>query len=108
MVMPDTLHRPLSGSPPRVVVTRPAAEASHWVAGLKSQGIEAVALPLIDIGPVADPKPVHEAWTRLGDYAAAMFVSANAVAQFFQQNLLLPGVKWSQFAIKTRASSAQI
>jgi uroporphyrinogen-III synthase len=88
-----------------VVVTRPAVEASHWVAALKSQGIEAVALPLIDIGPVADPQPVHEAWTHLGDYAAAMFVSANAVAQFFQQNLLVPGVKWSQYAIKTRAWS---
>ena len=69
-----------TGSLPRVVVTRPAAEARQWVERLRAAGMDAVALPLIEIASAADPQPVLAAWQRLGDYAAAMFVSSNAVA----------------------------
>lgn len=88
---------------PRVVVTRPAREARQWVAQLQSLGIDAVALPLIDIGPVNDLQPVQDAWRRLGEYVAVMFVSANAVVHFFEANKSQPSVKWHQPAIKTRA-----
>ena len=40
---------------PRAIVTRPAKEAQLWVADLRALGVDAVALPLITIGPVADP-----------------------------------------------------
>jgi len=67
----------------RVLVTRPADQAHDWAARLCDQGFDAVALPLIGIGPVADPQPVIDAWRAIGARDALMFVSANAVLQFF-------------------------
>lgn len=69
----------------RVIVTRPPAQAATWVAQLRQQGVDAVALPLIAIAPATDPAPLHAAWHRLPALALVMFVSANAVAQFFAQ-----------------------
>lgn len=91
------------GRPLRAVVTRPLEESGKWVTDLRRNGIEAVALPLITIGPVVDPRPIQEAWKSLGGYAAVMFVSGNAVAHFFEQKKDIPSVKWSQYAIHTRA-----
>lgn len=81
----------------RVVVTRPRAQAAAWVERLRSAGVDAVALPLIDIAPAADPRPVVEAWTRLPQAALAMFVSANAVQHFFA--LRPPGAGWPEGTI---------
>lgn len=67
----------------RVIVTRPAAQTGEWVAALRRLGVDAVALPLIDIEAIADPAPVRAAWQRLGRHALVMFVSANAVQHFF-------------------------
>lgn len=67
----------------RVIVTRPQVQAAPWVERLRAAGIDAVALPLIDIAPPADPRPVGGAWQRLPQAALAMFVSANAVLHFF-------------------------
>jgi uroporphyrinogen-III synthase len=67
----------------RLIVTRPAAQAAEWVDGLRARGLEAEALPLIGIAPPADLLPVQRAWAELGDAALVMFVSANAVEQFF-------------------------
>ncbi len=72
----------------RVIVTRPAREATRWVDDLRNAGLDAVALPLIDIAPVADFEPLRAAWARAAGYAAVMFVSANAVEEFFR---LRPG-----------------
>lgn len=66
----------------RVVLTRPAADAARWRAGLQARGHQVLQLPLIDIGPVAAAAPVQAAWARLPDFQAAMFVSANAVRHF--------------------------
>ncbi len=68
----------------RVIVTRPAREAAVWVYALSKAGLQAVALPLIDILPVDDSGPAQRAWQTLDAYAAVMFVSANAVAGFFE------------------------
>lgn len=68
---------------PPVLVTRPAAEAALWVADLQARGIPAEALPLIDIAPVPDLSAARACWASLNRYAALMFVSGNAVAQFF-------------------------
>ncbi|MDO8699404.1 MAG: uroporphyrinogen-III synthase [Rhodoferax sp.] len=87
----------------RVIVTRPAREAHRWVLDLAAQGLEAVALPLISVGPVDDPAPLVQAWQHLDDYVGVMFVSGNAVEQFFASKPPLSLVVKSQNAIKTRA-----
>jgi uroporphyrinogen-III synthase len=69
----------------RVIVTRPAADAARWVGDLRAAGIDAVALPLIELAALDDPSPLHAAWRRLPDYRALMFVSAAAVTHFFKQ-----------------------
>lgn len=74
----------------RVIVTRPRREAERWALELSALALEAVALPLIEIGPVADPAGVIQAWQHLPDYVGVMFVSGNAVEQFFK--LKVPGV----------------
>ncbi|MDO9313623.1 MAG: uroporphyrinogen-III synthase [Burkholderiaceae bacterium] len=67
----------------RVIVTRPAAQAMPWVQSLQRQGITAVALPLIQIAAALNTGSVAEAWQHLAEARLVMFVSANAVEQFF-------------------------
>lgn len=67
----------------RILVTRPESEARQWVEELRARGLDARAVPLIEIAPVADPAPVIAAWERLEQYRAVMFVSGNAVRHFF-------------------------
>ena len=67
----------------RIIVTRPAAQAQTWVHDLHERGLDAVALPLIAIGAAADPVVVQAAWQTLSEQALVVFVSPNAVEQFF-------------------------
>ena len=67
----------------RVLVTRPQAQAEAWVVSLREHGIDAVALPLIDIAAPADPAAVQAAWQTLTLRALVVFVSPNAAGQFF-------------------------
>lgn len=67
----------------RAIVTRPEEEARSWVERLRAHGIEAAALPLIRIAGAPDLQALHDAWARLGQWRAAMFVSGNAVRHFF-------------------------
>lgn len=82
----------------RVIVTRPASQAAAWVTGLRQGGLDAVALPLIGIAPPQDLEPVRQAWREVhaahevhavgvadqpAGLSLVMFVSANAVEQFF-------------------------
>jgi uroporphyrinogen-III synthase len=79
-------NSPGADTPPAarlLIVTRPRAQADAWVQALHACGHAAQALPLIAIAPAADPQPVQAAWQRLNEYALLMFVSANAVQQFF-------------------------
>jgi uroporphyrinogen-III synthase len=76
----------------RILVTRPQAQADLLVAELRAGGIDAVALPLIDIAPVADEQPLRRAWAHLDRYTLLMFVSANAVQRFMR--LRPPSVTW--------------
>lgn len=55
----------------------------RWVEGLRSQGLEAEALPLIAISPVLEACALDAAWQGLNARAAVMFVSGNAVTHFF-------------------------
>ena len=67
----------------RVIITRPERDAQRWVRDLSQRGLDALALPLIDIRPAADHHAVLRAWQELVPFAAAMFVSGNAVEEFF-------------------------
>jgi uroporphyrinogen-III synthase len=53
------------------------------VNGLRAAGLDAQALPLIEIAGPPDPQRVRDVWQRIGSFDALMFVSANAVEQFF-------------------------
>lgn len=69
-------------SAPRVLVTRPAAEGQRWTQALRSHGIEADSLPLIEIAPLENATRLLAAWQCVPSCAAVMFVSANAVQHF--------------------------
>ena len=84
----------------RVLVTRPAAQAREWVERLRAHGLDAEALPLIGIEPAADAKTLREAWVALDKRQLAVFVSPNAVEQFFA--LRPAGMAWPA---ATRAAS---
>lgn len=77
---------------PRVLVTRPADQARHWAQALRDHGLEAEPLPLIGIAPAQDTSAVDAAWRRLGALSLLIFVSPNAVAQWFARRP--PGVVW--------------
>jgi len=86
-----------------VIVTRPEREAKQWVQALQGAGWNALAWPLIEIGPPADTAPILQAWKAIETWNAVMFVSANAVDHFFAlkpASALFPS---RQAAIKTRA-----
>lgn len=73
----------------RVIVTRPAREAERWVRQFQQGGVQAEALPLIEIAPAqgaANAQALRKALQMLDTYAACMFVSGNAVDHFFTQN----------------------
>lgn len=96
--------------PPRVLVTRPAPDAQHWVDQLQARGIDAGALPLIDIagcdaGLLAR---VHQDCATPGHYRAVMFVSGNAVQFFFTADArLAPGTRaWAPGPGTARALQA--
>jgi len=67
----------------RVIITRPAGDALAWVDALQAAGHEALALPLIAVGPATHVQPVLQAWAQCSDFQAVMFVSAQAVRYFF-------------------------
>jgi uroporphyrinogen-III synthase len=87
----------------RVVLTRPEREASSWLVALTQAGMDAVALPLIVVAGAPDVAAVQNAWLRLDQFDALMFVSGNAVDYFFQQKPSVAPDWPAQAAIKTRA-----
>ena len=70
------------------IVTRPRAQAEPWVRALRARGLQAQALPLIDIAAAPDTAAVDEAWQHLASLDFVMFVSANAVEHFFARRPL--------------------
>jgi uroporphyrinogen-III synthase len=75
-----------------VLVTRPVAQALEWVAKLRAQKFSAHALPLIAIAPLPDATAVLAHWQKLQQMDLVVFVSPNAVAEFFA--LKLPHQIW--------------
>jgi uroporphyrinogen-III synthase len=84
----------------KIIVTRPRLEADAWVKQLRTLHIDAVALPLIHIGAVADNEDLAKAWENLHQYRAVMFVSSNAVRYFYHSSAPIDGVLIASIAIK--------
>jgi uroporphyrinogen-III synthase len=78
--------------PLRVIVTRPAAQATDWVLRLRARQIDAVALPLIGVAPAPDAAAVDSAWATLPAQRLVVFVSPNAVEHFFARRPT--GARW--------------
>lgn len=87
----------------RVIVTRPARQARQWVQDLLAHGLEAVALPLIEVRPVDDPARLVQVRQQLADYVGVLFVSGNAVDHFFASDQALAGILNAHASVKTRA-----
>ena len=91
----------------RVLVTRPALDAPQWVEYLQQAGFDAAALPLIEIAAVSDSASVtalRQARRELDSYAALMFVSGNAVAQFFKSKEVVSQYPSAETAIENIAN----
>ena len=71
---------PLAGV--RVVVTRAEAQAEGLAEGLIRAGATVALLPLLEVVPPADPRPVERAASELALYDWLVLTSANAVEAF--------------------------
>lgn len=93
----------------RILVTRPQHDAQPWVSALQARGLEAIALPLLAIGPCSDAaaqqalSTARQAALTPGHYRAVMFVSGNAVQYFFESNQPLVHDSYGLLAPDTRA-----
>lgn len=88
----------------RVIVTRPARDAAGWVQALQAHGLQAEALPLIEIAALPESPALQQAWREIGAYSALMFVSGNAVGGFFTSNQASALVQRAQAAIYSVAN----
>jgi uroporphyrinogen-III synthase len=80
----------MTATPP-LVLTRPRQQAAEWLRRLSALGVPAISFPLIEILP-GDPAQAEAAWAALPASALAMFVSPNAVEQFFARRPV--GADW--------------
>jgi len=71
---------PLAGL--RVVVTRAEAQGEGLLDAFAAAGAEVAALPLLEVVPPADPRPLERAASELALYDWLVFTSANAVGAF--------------------------
>lgn len=70
----------------RLLLTRPRQQAGDWLTRLLALGVEADSLPLIEILPARSPDEVKAAWAEIdAGVELAVFVSPNAVEQFFNR-----------------------
>ena len=73
-----------------ILVTRPAAQAAGLCALIAQAGGRALALPMLEILPVADPQPLRAALAQATRCDAVIFTSVNAL----EQALLAGGARW--------------
>jgi uroporphyrinogen-III synthase len=62
-----------------IVITRPAAQASHLAKLVRAAGGSPILFPSIEIVPLENPAPLIDLLSRLSQFDLAIFVSANAV-----------------------------
>ena len=66
-----------------LLLFRAEEQASESARLVRERGASPLVIPMIEIGPPPDPEPLSAALARLGDYAWALFTSANGVNRFF-------------------------
>jgi uroporphyrinogen-III synthase len=66
----------------RIVVTRAAHQAAGLTAAFQAVGATVEHLPLLEVIPPADPRPLERAATELALYDWLVFTSSNAVDAF--------------------------
>ncbi len=71
---------PLAGC--RVLITRPGRAAAELAERLRALGAIPLALPVIEIQPPEDPRPLEEAARRAATFDWILFTSANGVHAF--------------------------
>ena len=70
--------QPLAGR--RIVLTRPRDQVGPLAEALERLGATVLAVPLVDIEPIEDARPLDAALARLESYRWVVFTSANGVA----------------------------
>ncbi|HMK73370.1 MAG TPA: uroporphyrinogen-III synthase, partial [Myxococcaceae bacterium] len=63
----------------RILVTRPRARAEELCFLLEEEGAEVVSLPLLELEPPGDGRPLRAAVEGLGRFAWVAFASPSAV-----------------------------
>lgn len=71
------LNLPLAGL--KIVVTRPREQALELARRIEQAGGKVILFPLLEISPIADPRPLRTILKRLGEFNLAIFISPNAV-----------------------------
>ncbi len=69
----------------RLWVTRPSQQAAGLIGLLQAAGAEAIALPLLEIAPPADPAPLLAALAVLEQFDLAIFISPSALDAVFER-----------------------
>ena len=96
-------------APPRlrVIVTRPLAQARPWVDALRAKGIDAVALPLIEIAALDDVQPLCTAWQQLPHKAALQLAKYRSQQKPTERDLPKDAieVRLAAASITTRSAS---
>jgi uroporphyrinogen-III synthase len=76
-------------STPRIILTRPIAQAQPLAQRLTDLGYQVTLFPLLEIAPLPE-QPWHSTLANLSRYAIAVFVSVNAIHAVFKHGLTWP------------------
>jgi uroporphyrinogen-III synthase len=68
----------------RVLVTRPRERAEELCFLLEDEGAEVVALPMLELGPPEDPRPLRAAAEQIHRFAWVAFASPTAVERLLE------------------------
>jgi uroporphyrinogen-III synthase len=93
---------------PRIILTRPAAQAQVWLQDLQAHGLDVHSFPLIEITAALQPEALKDLQQKVFEDAtfnACMWVSANAVYYFFQENKPFDHINRAQVATERIANS---
>ena len=72
---PRTEYRPLAGR--RVLITRPRGQADDFAAALRALGGDPVVVPMIEIAPPEDDRPLVDVCAAASSFDWIVFTSAN-------------------------------